>query len=194
VIAGSTSAAAQDQQSIECLRDQCGDTLGALSPNGPPDAYEYVCKNAALTGVTEINRATAIGDSDEGIVTVYVASADGAVSAESVAAAQTAVELWATPLCIRPFVESAVPLSVPVTAQILGDSIPADYAALINGALGELFLSLPIGGVVYRSRLIATIHSAVPQATNVILISPALDVTPTADQVPIVGAVSVLAL
>lgn len=190
-ITGSTAAAAQDQQSETELKDQCGDTLGALSPNGAPDAYEYVCKNSELTGVTGINRATTIGDDDTGEVTVYVAGAEGAVSAPSVAAAQTAVLRWCTPLCIRPTVESATEESVNITAQITGESIPANFAELINGALGVLFLALPIGGMVYRSRLIAAIHTAVPQAVSVNLIAPAADVALAANEVPVVGAVAI---
>jgi len=191
-ITSSTSAAAQDEQSVTELQDQCGDTLGALSPNGPPDAYEYVCKDSDLTGVTEINRATAVGDSDTGLVTVYVASAAGAVSAASVAAAQLAVELWSTPLCILPTVVSATEQAVNISAQITGPNIPATYLEAVNGRLGVLFLSLPIGGDVYRSRLIAEIHAAVPQAESVNLVTPTGDTVVAASAVPIVGTLAVV--
>jgi hypothetical protein len=192
VIAGSGPSAAQDEQSLTELRDQCGDTLGALSPNGPPDAYEYVCKNADLTGVTEINRATAIGDNATGLVTVYVASASGDVTAPSVEAAQQAVYRWATPLCINPVVISAAELAVNISAQISGSDIPATFAEAINGRIGALFLALPIGGTIYRSRLISEIHAAVPQIESVNLVSPALDTVLTPDQVPVVGTVSIV--
>lgn len=191
VIVGSTSAAAQDEQSVPELRDQCGDTLGALSPNGPPDAYEKVCKDPLLTGNTEINRATTIGDHDSGEVTAYVASAAGFVTAPSVAAAQAACLRWATPICQLPTVQSAVANPVAVTAQILGPDIPASFAAAINGELGKLFLGLPIGGTVYRSRLIAAIHTAVPQVISVNLILPAADTLMAADNVPTLGPVSI---
>lgn len=191
VIVGSTSAAAQDEQSVPELRDQCGDTLGALSPNGPPDAYEYVCKNSELTGNTEINRATTVGDHDSGEVVIYVASAAGSVTAPSVAAAQAAVLKWATPICQLPMVVSAAANPVPVTAQIVGQDIPASFLAAINGELGKLFLGLPIGGTVYRSRIIAAIHAAVPQAASVILIAPAADVPMPADNVPTLGPLNV---
>lgn len=191
VIVGSTSAAAQDEQSVTELRDQCGDTLGALSPNGPPDAYEKVCKDPELTGNTEINRATTVGDHDSGEVLVYVASASGTVTAPSVAAAQAACLRWATPICQLPTVQSAVANPVAVSAQILGPDIPASFLAAINGELGKLFLGLPIGGTVYRSRLIAAIHAAVPQAVSVNLITPAADVAMAADNVPTLGTVSI---
>lgn len=190
-ITGSTAAAAQDQQSETELKDQCGDTLGALSPNGAPDAYEYVCKNSELTGVTEINRATAVGDEDTGLVTIYVAGGAGAVSSTSVDAAQAAVLRWCTPLCIRPTVESATEEPVNVAAQITGEDIPANYAELVNGALGTLFIALPIGATVYRSRLIAAIHAAVPQAVSVNLVAPAIDTVLAASEVPIVGTVAI---
>lgn len=191
VIVGSTSAAAQDEQSVPELRDQCGDTLGALSPNGPPDAYEKVCKDPLLTGNTEINRATTIGDHDSGEVTVYVASAAGTVTAPSVAAAQAAVLRWSTPICQLPTVISAIANPVPITAQITGENIPASFLAAILGELGKLFLGLPIGGTVYRSRIIAAIHAAVPQAASVNLILPATDTPMAADNVPTLGPVSV---
>jgi uncharacterized phage protein gp47/JayE len=191
VVTSSTAAAAQDQQSVEELRDQCGDSLGALSPDGPPDAYEYVCKNSDLTGNTEINRATTLGDDDTGEVAVYVASASGAVTAPSVAAAQAAVLIWATPVCIRPTVVSATPRTVNVSAQITGDRIPASFEDTITGALGALLESLPIGGAVYRSRLIAAIHAAIPQAVSVNLVAPAADVTLANNEVPVLGTVGV---
>lgn len=190
-IVSSTSAAAQDEQSVPELRDQCGDTLGALSPNGPPDAYEKVCKDPKLTGTTEINRAQAQGDDDTGEVIVYVASAAGAVTSPSVAAAQAACRKWSTPLCLRPTVVSAAVAAVNITAQISGPNIPATYQAAINGELGKLFVGLPIGATVYRSRLIAAIHDAVPQISSVNLIAPALDVVLTADSVPILGVLSI---
>jgi hypothetical protein len=191
VIDSSTAAAAQDQQTVEELRDQCGDSLGALSPDGPPDAYEYVCKNSELTGVTEINRATTIGHDDAGEVTVYVASTSGAVSGASVDAAQAAVLIWATPVCIRPTVISAAAVSVAVTCQITGEGIPANFLDTIEGALESLLLSLPIGGTVYRSRLIATIHEAVPQIASVNLILPAADVALAVNEVPVLGTLIV---
>jgi len=180
-----------DEPSPKAIEVLCLATLGALSPNGPPDAYEYVCTNAALTGVTEINRATALGDDETGEVTIYVASAAGAVTSGSVAAAQAAVLIWATPLCIRPTVISATAETVDVTAQIVGDNIPSTFLSDIEGALETLFLDLPIGGTVYRSRIIAAIHEAVPSAVSVVLLAPALDVTLAATEVPVVGTVIV---
>ncbi len=191
VIESNTAAAAQDEQTLTELKDQCGDTLGALSPNGPPDAYEYVCKNSALTGVTEVNRATSVGDDSTGLVQVYVASSTGPVSGASVTACQTAVLKWATPLCVRPTVSSATPVAVAVTAQIHGTDIPASFATAISGALGQLYASLGIGETVYRSRIIATIHAAVPQIESVGLISPAADVVLGAGDVPTAGALAV---
>jgi hypothetical protein len=183
VVLSSTPAAAQDEQ--------CGDTLGSLSPNGPPDAYEYVCKNSELTGNSEINRATSIGDNDTGVVTVYVASAAGVVSAPSVDAAQAACLRWATPLCVRPFVESATAEAVNISAQVSGQDIPAAFQSAINGELGKLFVGLPIGGTVYRSRIIAAIHAAVPQIASVNLIFPAADTVLTEGSVPTLGTLAI---
>src|SRR5690606_21310682 len=84
-IASSTAAVGTDEPDPETIREQCRATTGALSPNGPPDAYEFVVRESSLTGVTEITRAKATGDSDTGTGDVIVASASGAVSSGSVA-------------------------------------------------------------------------------------------------------------
>lgn len=192
-VLSSTSSAARDEESVEELRIQCGDTLGALSPNGPPDAYEYVCKNSELTGVTEINRATAKGDSDTGQVLVYVANSSGTVvSAPSIDAAQAACYLWAAPLCHRVTVLPAAPAAVNFSIQLLGEDIPASFAAAVTGALGAMLATHPIGAPLYRSKVYAAIHAAVPQADSVVLVVPAADVVPADDSVLTLGTVSVV--
>jgi hypothetical protein len=180
-----------DEPSPKAIETLCLATLGALSPNGPPDAYNHVCTNVELTGVTEINRATTIGDNDTGLVTVYVASAAGSVTGASVAAAQAACETWSTPVTVRPTVISAAAVSVAIAAQISGDAIPSTFLDAVEAELARVFVDLPIGGTVYRSRIIAAIHKAVPQAASVSLATPAVDVTLTAAQVPVVGTVAV---
>src|SRR6185295_11350770 len=50
-IASSTAALGSDAQSPQGIVTQCLATLGALSPAGPFDAYEYVARNSELTGI-----------------------------------------------------------------------------------------------------------------------------------------------
>ena len=191
VVLGSTAAVALDKQSAPSLKEQCGSTLGALSPNGPADAYEYVCRNPELTGTTEITRAQAEADDPNGDVTIYVASASGAVSGAGVTAAQDAVAIWATPLTITPTVVSAAALVINVTATITGDDIPADFLALIEAEIGLLLASLDIGGVVATSAVIAAIHRAVPQVTSCTLTLPAANIDLAAGIVPTPGTIAV---
>jgi hypothetical protein len=191
-ITASTVALATDEQSPEAIAEQCRATLGALSPNGPPDAYEYVVRNPGLTGVTDITRAHTVDDSDTGDVTVYVAGPSGAVAGASITAAQDAVEEWATPHCITPTVVNATGVTVNVTATITGDDIPAGFESTIEDALELAFADFDIGEDVFTSAIIAEIHAAIPQIKSVTLTLPAATVTIEANEVPILGTVTIV--
>jgi hypothetical protein len=191
-IASSDAAVANDEQDDDALKEQCRSTLGALSPDGPPDAYEYVVRNPDLTGTTEITRASTAHDATDGTVTVYVASPTGTVTSPSVAAAQDAVEIWATPLCITPTVVSVTTVSVNVTAEISGDDIPLDFEAQITDALGVFFASVPVDGSgVSVSRISKLIHDTIPEVTSVTITAPAGNVALAVGQAPVVGTVDV---
>jgi hypothetical protein len=167
----STAAVASDEPTPDEIDALCRATLGALSPNGPADAYEYVALNSELTGVTEINRAHTIDDSATGDVTLVVASASGTVSGPSLTAVQDAVEIWATPNCVTPTVISATPVPQAVTYTCAGENIPAGFNETVEGLHGVLFAAIQIGGVVARSAIIATIHVALVSlgATDLII-------------------------
>jgi hypothetical protein len=191
-ISGNTSGFASDAPTPEEIQTLCLATLGALSPNGPPDAYAYVCLTPALSGQTEVTRAYAYKFSTSGQVQVVVASATGAVSVGSLAQCQDAVEKYATPLCITPTVSSAVPYVVAVTATVHGAAIPSDYVAKIEAAVAAYFASVKIAGTVARSAIIAAIHNAVPEVDVVTLTAPVADIALGALEVPTSGAVSVV--
>ena len=194
-ITASTVAVGQDAQSEESIRTQCLATLGALSPNGPADAYEYVCRNSDLTGTTEVTRASSVGETSDGTVTVYVAGASGAVSGAAVTACQDAVETWSTPLCITPTVESATGVDVDVTATVSGGGVPAGIESLVESALTAMLAEIDIGGLVAVSAIYATIHGVLVDSDvtspTVTLTSPAADMSLDADEVPTIGTVSV---
>lgn len=175
-VVSSSAGYASDELTPDEIGRLCSATLGALSPNGPPDAYEYVCLNSALTGTTEITRAYSYGTSSSGAAQVYVASAIGAVSAGGLQACQDAVETWATPLCARPTVSSASAYAVAVVATITGPGIPGDFRPNIEAKIRAYLSSLPIHGTVARSALLAAIHAAVPEVTSATLVSPAADI------------------
>jgi len=190
-IDGNTAGYAADAPTPEEIKTLCLATLGALSPNGPPDAYEYVCLTPALTGVTEITRAYSYASSTKGFAQVYVASASGPVSAGSLLACQNAVEKYATPLCITPIVASAVAVVVLVTGTIQGEAIPSDFQSKIEAAVLRYFASVKIHGIVARSAIIAAIHKSVPEIEIVTLTLPAADTVLGVNEVPISGTISI---
>lgn len=191
-VTSSVAAVANDEQGDDALKEQCRSTLGALSPNGPPDAYEFVVRNPDLTGVTEITRAATDHDATTGDVTVWVASPTGAVSGASITAAQDAVETWATPLCITPTVQSVTTVEVHVTATIEGDDIPAGFEALITDALDVFFSTVDVDGSgVAVSKISKLIHDTIPQITSVTITLPASNVVLAIGQAPITGTVNI---
>ncbi len=189
-IVSNTAGYANDELTPDEIEALCRDSTGALSSGGPPDAYAYVCKTAALTGTTEVTRASAVGESTTGAVEVYVASAAGAVSSASVALCQLAVNKWARPLTVEASVHSATVHAIAVTAQVLGDNIPAGFEGLIEAEVTAYLASVDIAGTVYRSALIAAAHRAVP-LDSVMLTVPAADVALDIHEVPTPGAVLV---
>jgi hypothetical protein len=195
-ITGSAAAIGVDVPSDEETREQCRATRGALSPNGPADAYEYVARNATLTGAASVTRAHATEDAPNLVVTVYVATASGAPSGADVTLVQSALDVWATPLTATATAVAASEVAQAITATVTGGDVPADVEALAEAALGAMFAALPIGPcTLARSAVYAAIHGVLVTAgvTNpvVALSVPATDVTLTAGQVATLGTVTV---
>lgn len=176
-ITASTAAIGIDEQSDASLEEECLSTLGALSANGPPDAYNAVALNSALTGTTDVTRSTTSESSATGAVTQYVAGASGAVSAGVVDAVQDAIETWATPATITPTVASATNAAQTVAYTISGDDIPATAEDDIEDLVIAYFAELPIGGYVSTAALIALAYDYLVAAgasnVQVLLTSPA---------------------
>lgn len=185
-----TAALGIDEELDEPLRDRCRAKLGMLSPNGPADAYDFVVRDPTLTGVTDITRSRTVADSTTGAVTVYVGSDSGASAGASVTAAQAAVELWATPLCVTPTVVNCAALSVPVTYELwlysAAGETDAAVKAKVAADLAVMFAARPIGGDIiapaatgklYQSLIAATIRASYPTtAFRVSVTAPAADV------------------
>lgn len=191
-IVGSGAAVGTDEQLDEPLRAQCRATLGALSPSGPRDAYEYVARAPDLTGTTEVTRATSSEDSVTGDVQLYVAGAAGAVSAGAVSAVADAVEQWTRPLTVTATVASATAVPVTVAATVRGSGIPATYADDAEAAVVALLGSVRIGGLLARSAIVSELHRLLVDAgvasPSVTLSSPAADVTLGEGEVPTLGS------
>jgi len=194
-ITASTAAVGIDEQSDASLNEECASTLGALSPNGPPDAYNSVALDSKLTGTSEVTRVTTSEDSDDGTVTVWIAGASGAVSGAIVAAVERAVELWATPACITPTVLSATNAPQDAAFIVAGDGIPTTAAADIGARVATYYATLPIAGFIARSALIALAHdylvSAGASNVTVELSTPAADVQLAAGEVATAGTITV---
>jgi hypothetical protein len=178
-----------DKQDEATTRQQCRDKLGALSPNGPKDAYAYVARNKDLTGTTEVTRVRVYSDSTTGEVTVYLASPSGAVSEPSRVAVEDAILKWATPLCITPTVLSAAAVPVSVSYELWTyASVNKSVEAIeedVEAALENLFATRPIGGdivppavsgALYKSLIQSTIREVYPQVFRVEVSTPLGDI------------------
>ncbi|HEY3499761.1 MAG TPA: baseplate J/gp47 family protein [Polyangiaceae bacterium] len=190
----STSTAAvdgADEQSDEDLREQCLATLGSLSPAGPADAYEFVAGNADLTGIAGVTRRKASGDNATGTVTVYVATATSGLDAPSVAAIQSAVDRWATPLAILATVQSGTPVPVNVTLN-LTPNLPA-MQAVVESAAASYFAGVDFGGTIAPDAVASAARVAIVAAGGTVTIvdcsAPTLQ-TLAANEFPIRGTVT----
>lgn len=182
-ITGSTASIASDDQDDESLRQTCEDTRGTLGVAGPADGYNAVVKNPELTGNSEITRAETFADDDEFRVTVYVAGASGPVSPAALAAAQDAVEQWATPLCVRPTIANATALPTGLLADFSGPRLPPSFQSDAAAAWSELVTQHRIGQTLTRSTINQALRNAVPEATNLVIIAPPDDVEPLPNEV-----------
>ena len=188
-VTASTAGLGADEQSDPGLREQCLATLGALSPAGPADAYEFVARSAELTGIDGVTRARADGDSSDGTGLVYVATATAGLDAPSIAAIQAAVDEWAQPLCTDATVATGLPQTINIT-MVLTPASPLSQT-LIEQTLTIYLAGVDLGGVVARSAIIAEVHRVLGAALVTMTVSaPAADVTLAADRFPVRGTVS----
>ena len=187
-------------------RDQA--KLGALSPNGPAQAYYFVATslldstqpfyNANLS--EPITRVSTV--SSPARVKVYLANAAGAPSAPDVAIVDAAFQVWCVPLGTTATAYAAGETSIAVTATVyIPSSAGVDATQLqtaIGAALATYFESIPIGGVtgsspniVPRSQIIAVIDETETQIADIVLTLPATDTSVPTTKVPVLGAVSI---
>lgn len=211
-----TNAAAvvgRDAEQDPALRARCSEKLGALSPNGPWDAYSYAARNAKRPDGTSIG-VTRVKISKDGFgnVTVYCATASGAVTgsisnpATDLGIVDSEIQQKAAPLAVTANAASASPLSIPITysvwmrntsgltTQQIADSISAKLTAFMAGQ--------PIGGnvigadpgKVFHDAIRTTIGSARPEIFHVVVTAPAADVVLTLNQVPVLGTLTATAI
>ena len=203
-----TAAVGLDAESPSAIAAGCKAKLGALSPNGPRSAYEYVATKSSLTGTSNVTRARSVGDSATGDVTLYLAGPSGEVAGADVALVQTAIETWATPLCITPTASSAIAKVIAPTYELwLYDTVGMTEAAahaLVQTALQAMMTARPISGdvippatsgYVYHSLIESTIASPFPgEVFRVAVTTPAGDTAIAEHEVPVLGTVTPTAI
>lgn len=194
VVLSSTAGVGLDTESDASIKSRCTSSLGALSANGPADAYNAVALNPLLTKVLDVARARTDPNTSTLTVTVYVASPTGPVAGASVTAVQAAIESWATPLCVTPTVVNAIATVINFVGTASGVSLPGDMQTRATVALTALLQSLPIGiGAGYDidpTTITTAVRNAVPQINLLPSYTPNTLVHIAAGRVPTIGTVT----
>ncbi|MCL2777713.1 MAG: baseplate J/gp47 family protein [Polyangiaceae bacterium] len=200
-----TAAIGLDEQDEATTVQQCLDSLGPLSPDGPREAYAFVARTPKLTGTRAVTRARVYPDSDTGDVLMYIAG-PSAVSEADRKLVEEAIVRWCTPLTITPTVLIAPNVVIPVSYEIwIYKSVNLDEDKIKSAVvtkLMELFRSRPMGGditppdttgVLYRTAIKSKIESAFSQIYRVELSAPIANVTLGDGEVlalgPVIGVV-----
>lgn len=203
-----TTAAGTDKEPDDDYRIRGKGKLSALSPNGPKGAYDYVVTTPELNGGASVTRSRTFGNSQTGVVQVYVAGASGAVTGDDVDLCQEAVEQYAEPICIGATVVSAANLTQAVTYSLwVYDSInltSEEIETAVSTALAAAILARRIGGDVippdesgnlYKDIIEQAIMRAVyPHGFRVTVTTPAADVPMDLNQVAVLGTVTATAI
>lgn len=199
-----TAAVGSDEERDVDLKARAKAKLGALSPNGPSDAYAYVATTPELVNDAVVTRVRVLHDSTVGEVTVYLADDDGAVDAGTVTDVEAGIETWANPLCNSATVASASNAAIAVTYTLwVYESISktsAEIEDLVETALLEGLRTRPIGGdiippaltgSIYKGWVEKTILSSVePYGFRVSVSAPAADTSLTNAEVATLGVVT----
>ena len=200
-----------DAELDPALRARAESATGALSPNGPADAYRYFATSAVRAATGEaigVTRIKVTPDGDGGIA-VVVATGSGGVTgsagdpATDLGAVHVAMEENAVPLGVTLTTTTATALAVPVTATAwVLESLADTDAALetaVGAALTALLAAMPIGGVVispaagkvYKQALEGCVSGVFGTSlVNLSMSLPAGDTTPTSTEAPVSGTLT----
>jgi uncharacterized phage protein gp47/JayE len=201
-----------DRETDVALRARARAKTGALSPNGPKDAYYYVATSAKRADGTPIGvtRVRSIPDGVGGI-DVYVADEDATVTGTvgdldtDLGRIDDDIQKKSAPLGIAARLHTATPQDIAVTYEAwvessVGYSEPALEAA-ITDALRSYLATAPIGGErlplisggwIYVSGLAACIADFVGQQhlVRLTITTPAADVSIGDTSAPRLGTVT----
>lgn len=215
VVTNTTAFLGIDNEPADALRVRAKESLGAASPNGPPDAYNFIAKAArrvaddSLIGVT---RTRGFPDNATGLINFFIASDTGGITGS---VGDTGTDLGkvdddcqrlATSLCVTLTTASAVVKTISVTASCqMWDDLDLTDTALRASATTNLTNHLkspttaPIGGIevsgdpgkIFREALKAEITKAgLDKIFQLTLIDPAVDVPMANNDVPVFGVLT----
>lgn len=184
-------------------------SLGAASPNGPQDAYEYFARTATRAdgAPVNVNRVRVVPDPTTGVVAVYLASPSGAAISGDVTVVDTRIQRYVTPLAITETTAAASEVTVPVTYTAWIDTASGlssgDAQTAIAAALASYFETFKLGGLskttggatkLWISKVKAIIEGAYPANPaaifEVTLTAPAADVALAVNEVAVLGAIT----
>lgn len=140
-----------DRQEDPAVREDCAERTGALSPNGPADAYSYRAKKAVRADGSSIGvtRTRTVADGMGG-VTLYVADADGSLVAGDVDILQALIESSVAPLAVTPTVVEASPVVFDITYELWLRDVSGFTTSTVEELVEERLFAWaavqPIGG------------------------------------------------
>lgn len=195
-VTNANSVVGLDAESDPNLRARCREKLGALSPNGPWDAYSYAAKNAVRSDGTAIGvtRVRVIKDG-YGNVDVYCATSSGGVTGTAdddttdLGAIDAAIQLGAAPIAVTATAHTAVAVVQGVTYEVwmynTSGLSSAQIQALISAKLAAYAAIVPVGGNVIDNDpgkvFVDTLESEIRfvrplEIFKVVVTSPAADI------------------
>lgn len=210
-VANPSALVGADEETDALLRERCRLSLGALSPNGPRDAYAYFARSARNSDGSSIGvtRSVVIPDG-YGNVDVYVATASGVVTGDpddpdtALGAINAAIQQWVVPDGVTANIASATALTVAVTYEVwVRDTIgmtEVQIKAAIDANLSTSISGTPIGGEtispatgkLYAAQLTSAIDAALPLGSivNRTMSLPAADVSVGTSEAPVAGTIT----
>lgn len=174
-----------DEESDADLVSRCHSSLGATSPDGPAQAYDYVAKTTAGVSLP-INRTQISSSSVTGNVSIYLANADGVITAPDLALVQADLNTKCIPLCVNATAFAAAPgavVSVTATIYVKNQTLTnAELQSAVGVSIAEYLSTAPIGGfdtggggIIDKGAIEAAIYRADPSIKVVAMTVPAAD-------------------
>lgn len=171
-------AVGTDAEELSALKIRAGESLGAASPNGPQDAYNYFAKSAVdPNGVNYGIIETQVVPSGYGDLTVYLRSASGDVPTPTVEAIDEIFQRNCVPIPVTVDTESCFPVPIDLIFTVWIPASAGYTEQAVKDAIQQTFtdflLSYPIAGRIagvdqglFLSEISAVIGRAVDAAGN----------------------------